>query len=192
MHKPLYLMVGRSASGKTTIANLLESRHELVQLQSYTTRPKRSEDEVGHTFISNEDFDRLKNIVAYTEYHGHRYCSTQEQIDAVDTYVIDVPGVETLLKSYKSDRPIIVVYFDATIRTRIDRMVDRGESDAFIVSRLYNDDEFDWKKELNKLAWHYKKQRGKNVEMYIIDANQDIESVLTQVISCTNYETEDD
>ena len=191
MSKPLYLLVGRSASGKTTIANLLESEYGLCQLQSYTTRPKRSEDEVGHTFISNDEFDELANIVGYTEYHGHRYCSTKEQIDAVDTYVIDVHGVETLLKSYKSDRPIIVIYFDATIRTRIDRMIDRGESDAFIVSRLYNDDEFDWKQELNKLVWHYKNNERKSVEMYIVDANQDIETVVGQIVSYMNHKEEE-
>lgn len=192
MIKPLYLFIGRSASGKTTVANILENVGGYNQLQSYTTRPKRTEDEVGHTFISNEEFDMLENIIAYTEYNGNRYCCTVEQLDEADLYVIDVPGVETLLERYQNDRPIIVVYFDANIRTRIDRMFDRHDCDAAIVSRIYNDEEFDWEQELNKLVWHYKNNVGKNVEMYVVDANQNLESVLAQVTNLLNNTTEDE
>ena len=112
MDKPLYLFVGKSASGKTTVAEILESEYKLNTLQSYTTRPKRHDNETGHTFITNEEFDNLKNIVAYTEYNGYRYCCTKEQIDSTDIYVIDVPGVETLLEKYRSNRPIIILYFE--------------------------------------------------------------------------------
>lgn len=192
MDKPLYLFVGRSASGKTTVANILESVGKYNQLQSYTTRPKRTEDEVGHIFISDKEFDKLENIIGYTEYNGHRYCSTVEQLDAADLYVIDVPGVETLLERYQNDRPVVVVYFDTNIRTRIDRMVDRHDCDAAIVSRIYNDEEFDWENELNKLVWHYKNNVGKNVAMYRIDANHSLESVLSQVTSLVHNTMEDE
>jgi guanylate kinase len=181
MNKPLFLFVGRSASGKTTVANILESVGKYTQLQSYTTRPKRTEDEVGHTFISDEEFDKLENIIAYTEYNNHRYCATSEQIDAADIYVIDVPGVETLLEKYETERPIVVFYFDATVKTRIDRMLNRHDHDTAIVSRLHNDEASDWEDELNKLVWHHKNNCGKSVELRIIDANQNIDNVLVQV-----------
>lgn len=184
MTNPLYLFVGRSASGKTTVAEALESRYGLKTLQSYTTRPKRYEDETGHTFIYDEEFNRLEDIVAYTEYNGYRYCCTKDQIDNSSIYVIDVPGVETLLEKYQTDRPIVVVYFNASVRTRIDRMIDRHDSDTAIVSRLYNDEEFDWESSLSKLVWHYKNNLNCNVEMYTIDANQELNDVLAQV---TNY-----
>jgi guanylate kinase len=181
MNKPLYLFVGKSASGKTTVANILESVGKYNQLQSYTTRKKRTEDEVGHIFVTDEEFDALENIIAYTEYNNFRYCATAEQIDAVTLYVVDVPGVETLLEKYETERPIIVFYFDATVKTRIDRMLNRHDSDTSIVSRLHNDEASDWEDELNKLVWHYKNNIGKNVELYIIDANQNIDNVLVQV-----------
>ena len=98
MNKPLFLLVGPSASGKTTIAEKLESTMSLKSIQSYTTRLPRYDGETGHTFISDNDFDNLKDIMAYTEYNGHRYCTTKEQIDNADIYVVDVPGVETLLQ----------------------------------------------------------------------------------------------
>ena len=43
----LFLIVGASGSGKTTIANTLEERYGYKQIQSYTTRPKRYETECG-------------------------------------------------------------------------------------------------------------------------------------------------
>lgn len=178
MNNPLFLLVGKSASGKTTIAEILESQHDLKSLQSYTTRPQRHEDETGHIFISDTEFDQLEDIVAYTEYNNYRYCATQDQIDEADMYVIDVPGVEALLENYDSNRPIIVLYFDADIRTRIDRMINRHDCDAQIVSRLYNDEEFDWKDMIEDLIWNV---QDKNIKMYCINANRALDEVLFDV-----------
>lgn len=181
MTNPLYLFVGRSASGKSTIASILETQYGFSQVQSYTTRDKRCATETGHVFISDSEFDELQNVIGYTEYDGHRYCSTKEQLDEALIYVVDTAGVETLLERYQSERPIIIFYFDATVRTRIDRMLNRYDHDAAIVSRLYTDDAFDWEDKLNKLVWHYKNNIGKDVEMYVLDANQSIGEVLEQV-----------
>lgn len=189
MNKSLYLFVGRSASGKTTIANMLESQYDFCQLQSYTTRPKRSEDETGHTFITNDEFDKLENIIGYTEYNGYRYCATKEQIDAVDIYVIDPFGVKTLLERYDSDRHVVVIYFDASIRTRIDRMISRHDSDMAIVSRLYNDEAFDWKKDLKDTVSLYRSTPNKYVTMYVIDANKNMDDVMDQIHICMTLKT---
>ena len=186
MNKPLYLFVGRSASGKTSIASLLEEKCGMSQVQSYTTRPRRYYGEVGHVFISESQFNKLKNIVAYTEYNSFHYCATKEQIDCADIYVVDVPGVETLMKKYDSNRPIVIMYFDASVRTRIDRMFERGDHDTAIIARLYVDEEFDWQDELNKIVWNAKHNDNRNVEMYVIDANKDIDNVMGQMMSYIN------
>jgi guanylate kinase len=181
MNKPLFLLVGKSGSGKTTAANKMESMYSMSQLQSYTTRPRRTKNEVGHTFITDAEFDCLNNIVAYTEYNGYRYCCTKDQVDATDIYVVDIPGVETLLDKYKTERTIVILYFDTTVRTRIDRMVNRGDSDAAIISRLYNDEENDWKLDLLRLVRSYRNTTGKRIKFCLIDANQDAENVMEQV-----------
>ena len=182
MNETLYLLCGRSASGKTTIAEILEEKLGMSQLQSYTTRPRRYEGERGHVFISEDDFSKLRDIIAYTEYDNHKYCCTKAQIDCANIYLIDVPGIETLLEKYQSDRPIVVIYFDADVRTRIDRMVKRNDSDTAIVSRLYTDEQLDWERELNKLVWHYKNNEGKDVDMFVVDANQDTDGVIAQIM----------
>jgi guanylate kinase len=172
MNKPLYCFVGKSASGKTTVANELEV-YGFTQLWSYCTRPKRYEFETGHTFISEEEFSKLENIIAYTEYNGHKYCATKEQIDTADIYVIDVSGIETLLDKYKSDRPIVIFYFDTSVRTRIERMMNRHDSDMAIVSRLYNDEEYDWYEQLSNIVAKYN-----NIKLHKINANQDFDTVV--------------
>lgn len=190
MTKPLFLFVGKSASGKTTIADMLENQYGLVQTRSYTTRPPRYEDEIAHTFITDEEFDQLEDIVAYTEYNGFRYCATSEQIDNVSIYVVDVPGVTTLLDKYKTERPVVIFYFDTSVCTRIDRMMERNDSDMSIVSRLYTDEKFDWENELNKLVWHHKNNLSRNITMYTINANEEVKYVLGKISNFISEEME--
>lgn len=182
MNDPLFLLVGPSGCGKTTVAEKLAKSYGYPTVESYTTRPRRYKNETGHIFISESDFDGLENIVAYTKYNGYRYCTTKDQLDLVNTYVVDIPGVETLLKNYNTDRPIVVFYFDSTVTVRIDRMTDRYDSDTAIVGRLYNDEAFDWYDKLDHIVWHYTNIEHKNVELYKIDANKSKEEVLEMVL----------
>ena len=182
MNKPLFLFVGKSASGKSTIANLLEQKYGYKQVQSYTTRPPRYDGEPGHIFVTKEEFGNLGELAAYTLYNGNEYGTTFQQLEECDIYVIDVPGVETLLQKDKIKRPICVIYFDTTVRTRINRMVERGASDMEIVSRLYNDEEYDWEKKLDSLIWHYTKIDNRDVELNLVNANDNKEAVLELVL----------
>ena len=190
MNKPLYLFVGRSASGKTTIANILEEKHGYRQVSSYTTRHPRYDGEIGHIFISDHDFDNLGELAAYTEYNGHRYCTTVQQLEECDIYVIDVPGIETLLKK-NIDRPIVIIYFNATVYTRILRMIDRHDSDTAIIGRLLQDEQYDWFDKLDKLVWEQKHLYGTDVCLYKIYADDDIEQVIKRVLFYINYDEEE-
>jgi guanylate kinase len=181
MNNPLYLFVGKSASGKTTIADMLGQNLALKQVSSYTTRPPRYEDEIGHIFVDDAEFDSLGDLVAYTEYNGFRYGTTAEQLDQCQIYVVDVPGVETLLQKYKTNRPIVIIYFDTTVYTRINRMIDRGDSDMSIISRLLQDEKDDWLKQLNNLVWHYNHIVGKEVTLHSINANGNQASILEMI-----------
>ena len=181
MNNPLYLFVGRSASGKTTIANILEEKHGYKQVQSYTTRPPRYNGEVGHIFVSDEEFDNLGELAAYTEYNCHRYGTTVKQLEECSIYSIDVPGVESLLKK-NIDRPIVIIYFNTTVYTRILRMVDRHDSESTIISRLLQDEQYDWFDKLDEMVWKQKHLYGTNVCLYKVYADDDIDQVMKRVL----------
>lgn len=191
MNKPLYLIVGKSASGKTTVAEFLEKEKGMKSVQSYSTRKPRYEGETGHTFISDEEFDQLENIIAYTEYHGHRYCSTQKQLDEADVYVVDPPGVETLLERYSNQsRDICIIFFSASIQTRIDRMRNRNDDNEKIIGRLYNDSEYNWWDRISHIYSISKlinDNYKNNLHLSYIDANQDLENVINEVLSIIDH-----
>ena len=77
--KFIYLIVGKYGSAKTTIVDKL--RWLGNSIQSYTTRPRRTEDETGHIFVNQEKFDKL-NLVAYTHFNGYDNGATQAQIES--------------------------------------------------------------------------------------------------------------
>ena len=177
MNRPLFCFVGRSSSGKTTIANMM-SENGYTQIASYTTRSPRYEGEKEHTFVSDEEYDKLEDIMAETLYNGHRYCTTLEQIKNADIYVVDPPGVRTLLRNYdKIERSIHVLYFDADVCNRIQRMRQRGDSDAQIISRLLYDEAEDWRSELMSMN----RQNSYKMIILDIDANRDLEKVYYEV-----------
>ena len=181
MTKPLYLLIGRSASGKTTIANILEEKYDYKSVSSYTTRPQRYDGEIGHIFIDDATFDQLGELAGFVEYNGYRYGTTMKQVDEADVYVIDPIGAEYLLDKYV-DRPICIIYFDTSIPTRIHRMVDRGDGDHAIIKRLLQDEEYDWRSKLESTVWKQVDLEKQCVEMFRVDANKSQFDVLKQVL----------
>lgn len=141
----LLLLVGCSASGKTTLANDLESKYGLKSIPSYTTRQPRTPDEKGHTFVTDEEFNRLENIIAYAETTGGRYCVTQQMFDdpQYTVYVIDNSGIKYLKENYKGNREFVVAYITAPLRERFDRMVqrsvDKDDPVGFALERIEHD-----------------------------------------------------
>lgn len=129
MAKPLICIVGKSGSGKTTIAERLESKG-LKSVQSYTTRPKRNKDETGHTFISPEQYKNIdKNeIIASTTFNGFEYCATATQLNEADIYVVDLAGLDCCERyyEYNCDRKIISVFIDTSTYERYRRMINRS------------------------------------------------------------------
>ncbi len=137
--KPLILLIGPSGSGKTTLANALSRDYGLRQLASYTDRPRRSADEIGHTFVSKEEFNKLRqDMAAYNVFNGHQYGATYQQLDHADIYVVDIPGYWDLMRHYRN-RPFLTFVLGATSNVCAQRMRRRGDSDEMVQKRLEND-----------------------------------------------------
>ncbi len=138
MGKYIYLFIGESGCGKTTICNAL-AKDGFKQLWSYTTRKPRYENEPGHVFV--DKFPQNTRCVAYTEFDGNEYWATAEQVDASDTYVVDPAGLQWFLSIYHGEKIPIVFYLETSRRTRRRRMKARGDKPEDIRRRLKHDKE---------------------------------------------------
>jgi guanylate kinase len=127
MHNQIVCLVGESGSGKSTIAQLLEEQYGYTAIPSYTTRPPRNQEEKGHIFVSQEEFDTIRaDLVAYTKFSGAEYGATRQQIEQHDIYIIDPAGVEGLAKHIGREN-MTVIYIRVDARTRRCRMeFERG------------------------------------------------------------------
>ena len=127
---PILLLLGASGSGKTTLCTELEKRYGLKSIPSYTTRKPRFDGEQGHTFITEDEFDKLKDILAYAETDNCRYAVTKEMLEdeQYSIYVIDMTGLKYLYEHYHGDRPIISVFISCSATSRFKHMMDREDS----------------------------------------------------------------
>lgn len=122
--KNIYLIVGESGAGKTTIANELE-KFGYKQIQSYTTREPRYKGETGHTFINESEMPDKSEMVAYTLYNGNHYFATKQQVEENDLYVIDPDGIKFFKNTYKGNKGVRIIYISAPEEIRRRRMIHR-------------------------------------------------------------------
>lgn len=134
------LLVGKSGSGKDTIAKILSDKYGLRQLKSYTTRPRRFTTEDTHTFVTKlpEATETVK-LIAYTEFNGFEYCATNVQVENSDIYVIDPDGVLYFMEHYCGSKKPVVVYIDMPWRKRFARMIGRKDGVFAAAKRIIHD-----------------------------------------------------
>lgn len=126
MHN-LYLIVGRTASGKDSLTRIVAEKYDLNILTSYTTRPKRSGETNEHIFISPEDVEQYRDdIIAYTKIGDYEYFSTKQQLMNSDFYIIDPNGVEYMKDKIKdmTDIELHIIYVAADYVTRKHRALN--------------------------------------------------------------------
>ena len=125
--KNIYLVVAPSGAGKTSLVNELEQTYGYKSIQSYTTRKPRYEGEKGHIFVNDKEFDKLEEIIAYTEFCGFKYCATESQIEESDLYIIDPKGINYFKEHYKGSKKIKIIYVQAVVSILFERLVKRGK-----------------------------------------------------------------
>lgn len=124
------LVVGKSGSGKSSLIKRLCERANLTALQSYTTRPKRSESDNDHIFVGVEDYISAKEngeIAIDTELAGNYYYSTVEQLYNADLYTINPEALDRLLDMDLPNIRFVVVYISCPDNIREERAMKRGD-----------------------------------------------------------------
>lgn len=135
---PLFCLVGPSGCGKTSVVNCLEMKG-LKSVASYTTRKPRFKGEQGHTFISEEEFETLRNdMISTTHFSGYNYGITPQLLNQSDIFIVDPAGVEELKEKYHS-RPIVVMLCSCSEDTCKKRMLERGDEPESADMRIKHD-----------------------------------------------------
>ena len=133
MHKVILIM-GRTCSGKSTLARYLSERFNFSILKSYTTRSPRPGEEIqsDHLFISPEEVEQYKDrMIAYTKIGDVEYFATIDQLMESDIYVIDYEGflyLKERLKAFQEDLLLIPIMISAPKEVRQQRFLYRGSS----------------------------------------------------------------
>lgn len=146
----LYIIAGKSGSGKDSVSDRLCTDYGLKKVNSYTTRKKRSEEKGTHIFITTKEFDKIRDdLVAYTMFNNNEYGATNKQVNDSDLYILDKKGILYFNEHYNNYKPFKIIYIDATETQCRDRMKKRGDSKEDIEKRIQNDRiEFDGIEEL--------------------------------------------
>ena len=145
----IIVLVGKTASGKTTIANELCKHHGYKRIVTYTTRPMRENEmqDVDYHFISNKQFNKMIENGEFTEYkryntaHGvwsYGSVVTAEQELSDDCYVIILTPQGLRDLSRKISR-YIAFYLNVDFESQLERLKKRGDEEQQIIKRLEND-----------------------------------------------------
>ncbi|MEP9371127.1 guanylate kinase [Mesorhizobium sp. KR1-2] len=139
-----------SGAGKSTIARtLLESDPSLELSVSVTTRARRGSeiDRVHYHFVSQRDFERLRDtdaLLEWAEVHGNYYATPREPAEAAMAagrdmlFDIDWQGAEQLKEKMPADIVSIFILPPSMkeLKTRLKRRAE--DSDEVIEKRLEN------------------------------------------------------
>lgn len=150
MKQILYLIVGRTGSGKSTIAEELSRRWNIPQVKSYTTRPMRpsEKEKSDHIFLQPEEVGKYTDdMAAYTKIGEYEYFVTWDYLKSLgDTiYVIDPAGVRYLKdtakeKGLEKDFVIQTIYVTIDPEIQRKRLLLRGQTEKEIEERMAAED----------------------------------------------------
>lgn len=135
----MIFIVGRTATGKDTLANLLSSRFGLKQVISKTTRPRRVNEGNTHHFIKESDLSNYPNPITTTQINGYTYFITLDDLEGKQVYIIDPIGLNKIKASGLFDgQQNLVIYLEAPFEVCKDRYLSRGNTTVQDFLSRYN------------------------------------------------------
>lgn len=146
----MIILLGKTASGKTTIANVLVKKYGYKQIITYTTRPIRDGEAQGKTYhyISDEEFKKKIEEGFFAEYKKYDtvlgtwyYGTSLEDLQNADdkTVVILTPqGFKDIASKVDSVKSVYLSTSDEII---MERLILRGDNEKEIERRMEKDNE---------------------------------------------------
>lgn len=139
----LIVLVGKSASGKTTLEKYISDNFRYEKVVSHTTRGIREGevDGVDYHYVGEDEFDSmLKNneLVENATFNNWDYGISKKEIeDKKDAIVVVNPA--GLRRLRKLNIPMSVFYVMCDDKTRYKRSIDRGDDIVEIALRSRSD-----------------------------------------------------
>lgn len=137
MKDELIIIVGRTASGKDTLAHRL-TNHGRTILITYTTRARRPGEGETHHFIDNAD--DYPNKWVDTVVNGNTYFFLEEDVYEHDILIVDAIGLYKLFDQPTFNRDYRVIYLDIDEETRKARYIARANTTEEDFIRRNNDE----------------------------------------------------
>lgn len=104
------ILIGKTATGKDTIANELCKRYDYKLAKSHTTRPKRKNEGETHYFISEKEYAKYnpEERLAETEVNGYHYFLHPSEVEESDIVIVDPYGLDALIDYFEHDVFLVV------------------------------------------------------------------------------------
>ena len=126
----VFCIMGESASGKDKLVTKLCDKNQWSHLISFSTRPKRYEDEDTHIFVDEDTFQDMLNeqqVAVWTNIDGNYYWSTIDQLYESDFYIINPEGLKMLKERNLPNLRLVTVYINVPEDIRKERAMARGD-----------------------------------------------------------------
>lgn len=129
----MIVLVGESASGKSSIEKCLVEKYGAEKVISYTTRPPRSgeTDGVDYHFISEEQFAELESENFFIEtavYRGWHYGTALDDcFDSAKVAVLTPHGLRQIANHPLYNVPVYAFYINVPRRDRLIKILQRGD-----------------------------------------------------------------
>ena len=139
MGKPIFCILGRSGSGKSTYLDALMNTsfakdNEIIELKYHTTRSKRTPEEDSYYFTTYEEYKNTnkEDIIESREYQKYDekvvYYTTKDDVDKDCKAFICAASVDQAISYYNKlgDVYFISIYMDT--KERLLRLINRFNS----------------------------------------------------------------
>ena len=135
----IYIIIGRSGSGKTSVMHALCRDYGHKAIKTATTRPRRHLEGDSYYFMSQEEFDAVE-MIAPTRFAGNSYGLPPYSLDTGNLIIMDLKGIHDMKEKYKGERGIKVIGIHCPMDELERRMLERGDGKDDINIRLEHDE----------------------------------------------------
>ena len=129
----MLVIIGESASGKSSVARYLVNNFGFNNIVTYTTREPREGEVNGihYRFINKSEFEHMSTLGSFAEtaeYNGWRYGSVKNDYEDDSDKKVAVLTPHGIRQIRKNGIDIFVVYIEIHRRDRLIKILQRGDN----------------------------------------------------------------